>query len=87
MKVIYKLAKNYSCKRVIYGQLKINNKIYGKENIMKNKKADLDNNKKINKLLKENNNSMEIAKEVASNKKVAEILGDRLAKKKHFPPC
>ncbi len=54
---------------------------------MKNKKVDLDNNKDINKLLKENENRMEIAKEIASNKKVAEILGDRLAKKKYFPPC
>lgn len=54
---------------------------------MKNKKQDLDNNKEINKLLKENNTRMEIAKEIASNKKVADILGDRLAKKKHFPPC
>lgn len=54
---------------------------------MKDNKNDLDNNKDINKLLKENNTKMEIAKEVASNKKVAEILGNRLAKKKYFPPC
>lgn len=54
---------------------------------MKNNKNNLDNNKDINELLKENNNKMEIAKEVASNKKVADILGDRLAKKKYFPPC
>lgn len=87
MKVIYKLEKTYSCKSVIYGQLKSINKIKRKEDNMKNKKQDLDNNKEINKLLKENNTRMEIAKEIASNKKVAEILGDRLAKKKHFPPC
>lgn len=87
MKVIYKLAKNNSCKSNIYGQLKTINKIKGKEDNMKNNKNDLDNNKDINKLLKENDTKMEIAKEVASNKKVAEILGNRLAKKKYFPPC
>lgn len=47
----------------------------------------LDNNEVIKELLKENDNKMEIAKEVASNKKVADVLGDRLARKRSFPPC
>jgi len=54
---------------------------------MTSKKEQLDNNKEINKLLKENSNKMEIAKEIQSNKKIAEIVGDRLARKRHFPPC
>ncbi|WP_158534736.1 hypothetical protein [Romboutsia maritimum] len=54
---------------------------------MKNKKEALDNNKTIEKLLKENNTKEEIANEIHSNKKIADVLGDRLAKKKHFPPC
>ena len=51
------------------------------------KREDLDNNKEIKKLLKENSNKMEIAKEIHSNKKVADIIGDRLSRKRHFPPC
>lgn len=54
---------------------------------MTNKKEILDNNKEINKLLKDNSTKMEIAKEIQSNKKIAEIVGDRLARKRHFPPC
>ncbi len=51
------------------------------------KREELDNNKEIKKLLKENSTKMEIAKEVHSNKKVADIIGDRLSRKRHFPPC
>ena len=58
-----------------------------KENSMINKKEELDNNKEISKLLKENSTKMEIAKEKQSNKKISEIVGDRLARKRHFPPC
>lgn len=54
---------------------------------MTNKKEILDNNKEINKLLKDNSTKMEIAKEIQSNKKISEIIGDRLARKRHFPPC
>ena len=54
---------------------------------MTTKKDELDNNKEINKLLKENSTRMEIAKEIQSNKKISEIVGDRLARKRHFPPC
>lgn len=50
-------------------------------------KDKLDNNEEIKKLLKENNDRMEIAKEITGNKKVAEILGDRLARQRRFPPC
>ncbi|MGL5311995.1 MAG: hypothetical protein ACRC92_01995 [Peptostreptococcaceae bacterium] len=50
-------------------------------------REELDNNKEMKKLLKENNTKMEIAKEIQSNKKIADIVGERLAKKKHFPPC
>ena len=53
---------------------------------MENKKEDLDNNK-IKKLLKENDTKMEVAKEIQSNRKISDIVGDRLAKQKHFPPC
>ena len=55
-----------------------------------NKKIDkdnLDNNKEISKLLRENNTKEEIAEEISTNKKVADILGDRLSNKKFFPPC
>ena len=58
-----------------------------KENSMINKKEELDNNKEISKLLKENSTKMEIAKEIQSNKKISEIVGDRLAGKRHFPQC
>ncbi|MEG1310597.1 MAG: hypothetical protein RR942_00590 [Romboutsia sp.] len=54
---------------------------------METRREELDNNKEIKKLLKENNTKMEIAKEIHSNKKVADILGDRLAKQRRFPPC
>ena len=54
---------------------------------MTNKKEKLDNNKEINKLIKDNSTKMEIAKEIQSNKKNDEIFGDRLARKRHFPPC
>ncbi|MBP3931361.1 MAG: hypothetical protein J6D47_17575 [Peptostreptococcaceae bacterium] len=57
---------------------KINNKI---------DKDNLDNNKEISKLLRENNTKEEIAEEISTNKKVADILGDRLSNKKFFPPC
>lgn len=62
-------------------------KIKRKEIIMTNKREELDNNKEMKKLLKENATKMEIAKEIQSNKKIAEIVGDRLARKRHFPPC
>ena len=51
------------------------------------KREELDNNKEMNKILKENSNKMEIAKEIQSNKKISEIVGNRLARKRHFPPC
>ena len=54
---------------------------------MTSKREELDNNKEMNKLLKDNSSKMEIAKEIQSNKKIAEIVGDRLARKRHFPPC
>ncbi len=54
---------------------------------MNNKREELDNNKEMKKLFKDNNNKMEIAKEIHSNKKISEIVGERLAKKKHYPPC
>jgi hypothetical protein len=54
---------------------------------MKNKRDNLDNNKEMNKLLKENTNKMEIAKEIQSNKKISDIVGDRLSSKNRFPPC
>lgn len=54
---------------------------------MKTKREDLDNNKEMKKLLKENATKMEIAKEIQSNKKIGDIVGERLAQKKHFPPC
>jgi hypothetical protein len=57
---------------------KMNNKI---------DKDNLDNNKEISKLLRENNTKEEIAEEISTNKKVADILGDRLSNKKFFPPC
>ena len=83
-----KYKKNNSSKTIIYGQL-IYIYIYNKrkENSMINKKEELDNNKEISKLLKENSTKMEIAKEIQSNKKISEIVGDRLARKRHFPPC
>ena len=37
--------------------------------------------------IKDNDPEMEIAKEIHSNKKVADIIGDRLSRKRHFPPC
>ncbi|MCH1959741.1 MULTISPECIES: hypothetical protein [Romboutsia] len=46
-----------------------------------------DNNPHMDKLLKENKNRMEIAKEISTNKKIGDIVGERLAKKHHFPPC
>lgn len=52
-----------------------------------NQREELDNNEVIKKLLKENDNKIEIAKEISTNKKVAEVLGDRLARKRRFPPC
>lgn len=54
---------------------------------MKVKREELDNNKEIKKLLKENDTKMEIAKEIASNKKVSDILGDRLSRQRRYPPC
>lgn len=57
------------------------------DNKKDNKREELDNNEVIKKLLKENDNKMEIAKEISTNKKVAEVLGDRLARKRRFPPC
>lgn len=54
---------------------------------MNKKREELDNNKDMKKLFKENNTKMEISKEIHSNKKIADIVGERLAKKKHFPPC
>lgn len=54
---------------------------------MENKRKEFDNNKEMKKLLKENSTRMEIAKEIQSNKKISEIVGERLASKKRFPPC
>lgn len=54
---------------------------------MEIKREELDNNTEIKKLLKENENKMEIAKEITSNKKVADILENRLARQRRFPPC
>ena len=54
---------------------------------MTSKREELDNNKEMNKLLKDNSSKMEIAKEIQSNKEISEIVGDRLARKRHFPPC
>jgi prophage antirepressor-like protein len=51
------------------------------------KKEEIDNNIKIKELLKENNNTEEIASEISQNKKIADILGNRLASKNFFPPC
>lgn len=53
----------------------------------KHNKEDLDNNVEVKKLLKENSNKEEIAQEISTNKKIADVLGDRLANKKFFPPC
>lgn len=50
-------------------------------------REELDNNKVIKELLKENDGQVEIASEISTNKKVADVLGDRLARKRHFPPC
>ncbi|QJA08739.1 hypothetical protein HF520_07170 [Romboutsia sp. CE17] len=50
-------------------------------------REELDNNKVIKELLKENDGQVEIANEISTNKKVADVLGDRLARKRHFPPC
>ena len=47
---------------------------------MTSKREELDNNKEMNKLLKDNSSKMEIAKEIQSNKKISEIVGDRLTK-------
>lgn len=59
---------------------------------MNNKKDDkereeLDNNKIIKKLFKENHTKEEIAEEISTNKTVADVLGDRLARQRRFPPC
>ena len=54
---------------------------------MTTKREDLDNNLDMKKLLKENETKMEIAKEIQSNKKISDIVGDRLSQKKRFPPC
>lgn len=51
------------------------------------KKENLDNNIQMKKLLKENDNKMEIAKEISNNKKIGDIVSDRLARQRHFPPC
>lgn len=58
-----------------------------KKKFSKKNREKLDNNKEMKKLLKENNNKMEIAEEIKSNKKIADVLGNRLANKKRFPPC
>lgn len=50
-------------------------------------KDNLDNNEEVKNLLKKNTNKEEIAEEISSNKKIADILGNRLANKKFFPPC
>ncbi|CEQ16869.1 hypothetical protein [Paraclostridium sordellii] len=51
------------------------------------KKEELDNNVEVKKLLKQNNNKEEIANEISQNKKIADILGNRLSNKNYFPPC
>lgn len=51
------------------------------------KKEEIDNNVKVKELLKENNSTEEIANEISQNKKIADILGNRLASKNFFPPC
>lgn len=53
----------------------------------KQNRENLDNNVEIKNLLRENNNKEEIAQEISTNKKIADVLGDRLANKKFFPPC
>lgn len=54
---------------------------------LKNNRESLDNNVEMKKLLKENENKMEIAEEIKSSKKLSEVLAGRLANKKRFPPC
>ena len=54
---------------------------------MDTKREELDNNKEMKKLFRDNTTKMEIAKEIQSNKKISDIVGERLAKKKYFPPC
>lgn len=54
---------------------------------MSDKREELDNNKEMKKLFKENKTKMEIANEIQSNKKISDIVGERLANKKRFPPC
>ena len=51
------------------------------------KKEELDNNVEVKNLLKQNNNKEEIANEISQNKKIADILGNRLSNKNYFPPC
>ncbi len=52
-----------------------------------NEREELDNNTVIKELLKEKHSKEEIAEEVANNKTVADVLGDRLSKARRFPPC
>lgn len=55
---------------------------------MSDKKKNIqDSNKEIKELLRKNNNKEEIAEEIAHNKKIADVLGNRLANKNFFPPC
>ena len=50
-------------------------------------KSNLDNNKEIEKMLRECKNRAEIAEEISTNSKISNIVGERLASKKRFPPC
>lgn len=50
-------------------------------------KEHIDNNLEVKNLLKENDTKEEIAEEISTNKKIADILGNRLANKNFFPPC
>lgn len=53
----------------------------------KKDREELDNNELMKELLKENHDKVEIAKEISTNKKIANVVGERLAKHRRFPPC
>ena len=53
----------------------------------KKDREELDNNNEMKELLRENHSPMEIAEEISSNKKIADIVGDRLSKHRRFPTC
>ncbi|MBQ3422008.1 MAG: hypothetical protein IJH34_10130 [Romboutsia sp.] len=54
----------------------------------KNKEKKLEQKVNIKEALKENQERMEIAKELNhSRKTISDVLGERLAKTRRFPPC